>query len=307
MARGTQYWYDLIVAEKENQDNTLGLESTPDSFENLLNDLTSASRVSIWRLWAWVIAYMYTVLDGFWDLQKADVDLKAASAVYANDEWWVRKTKAFQYGDNTLGVKMGANGVLILEYDSTTLQADADRRIVKYAAITSSNGASTIKAAKDVSGFPAKLAQDELRGLTAYAKIVQPAGVNVTIVSNAADLIKYRIDIYYDAIQNVNDITLGTVTDPGLKTLVTQAILNYHSNLRFDGEVQFTKLTDYIQAVSGVQDVKIVDAQAKPELDNWKPIDLIYYSKAGFVQLTNIADDPSNPGVDETVLNFLPK
>jgi hypothetical protein len=310
MARGVSYWYDLMVTEKENQDNLVGLNNVPDNFDNLLDDLTSKSRVSVWRLWIYVVAFAYNILETFWDLQVQDVQLKAAAAVYATDSWWVDKAKQFQYGDGTLGVKKDlATGVLIIAYDSTTTQADKDKRIITYAAISSNNGASTLKVAKGLVGFPQQLSNAELTAFGAYKNDLQPAGVNITVASFPADLIKYEIEIYYDAVETVENVTIGSTTVIGIGELVSNAIREYHSILRFNGEIQITKLIDSIQKVRGIQngDVKIASAHAKKYGSTFQPFDLVYLSLAGYVQLTTIASDPYSPGTDDTTIKFFPK
>ena len=51
MARTIGEIYDLLVAEKNNQPTLAALQPAIDDEQTLLSDLTSASKVAIWRLW----------------------------------------------------------------------------------------------------------------------------------------------------------------------------------------------------------------------------------------------------------------
>lgn len=301
MARTTADWYNLIVAEKENQTVLNGLMNdagTVDNFQNLLTDLNSKSRVSIWRLFVYIISYAYTILEGFMINFQADVETKAAAAVYANDDWWVKKAKEFQYGDEVVAVIDERTGVLVIKYPVF----DSSKQIVKLAAISSQNGSATIKIAKGASTAPVPLTALEISAFNGYKLAIQPAGVNITVTSKNADKVKYSLKIRYRGQQNIEDIILpGGTIDYGLRKNVQDAITAYHNNLRFNGEISLTKLIDAIQLVEGVEDIEVISAFGRRDEGAYGSAFTSFYpSFAGYVTIA------FGLGADDTDIVFTP-
>ncbi len=56
MARKILEIYDEIIEEKELQPSLTGLLPLGETSDNLLDDLTSGSKVAVWRLWAYLTA-----------------------------------------------------------------------------------------------------------------------------------------------------------------------------------------------------------------------------------------------------------
>lgn len=261
MARTITELFNIIVAEKGNQ--------------AALADLTSTSAVAKWRLWAWVHATAQWVQENFWDLYKLDVEAVAASSFYGHEQWWVDKAYEFQYGDDLQVVTV--NGVKILKYATI----DVSKQIIKRASIKSgSNGVSFLKVATTSGADVIALTAPQQTAFLAYVKQIMPPGSHVSPNSESTDKARYYITIYYNALLVLADI----------KTAVEDAINNYHDNLDFDGVVRLSQLTDAIQAVPGVKDYEITDAQATSSVGTYTSFARIYGTKAGYIQI-----DPAFP------------
>ena len=65
LARTILEIYDSIIAEKQNMASLNALQPSIDSSQDLLNDLTSSSKVAVWRLWAFITAVAINVFEVF--------------------------------------------------------------------------------------------------------------------------------------------------------------------------------------------------------------------------------------------------
>jgi hypothetical protein len=274
MARTIAQIQTEIITEKENQESLSGLVN-PDS----------PSATAQWTLWSYVVAVAIYSFEVLMDLFKADVEAVASSASYGHDEWWVDIAKEFQYGDDLQIVEV--NGIKISKYATI----DPSKQIIKRASIRDgSSGSSNLKVAKEVDGDLQSLSSDEMIAFSAYAEKKRPSGANVTFSSNSPDLAKLFISIYYNPL-----LELDTIEED-----VQAAINNYLANIDFNGIVKLSLLQDAIQAVTGVNDVKITDAQAKSSIGEYSSITRVYQTFAGYIKV-----DPDN-SLDDT-LTFIPE
>lgn len=239
MARSIQEIYDSIIQEKETFSSLDGLLPLGTDYAALLSDLSSASKVAIWRLWAYVIAWFSWILENLWDQHKAEVEAIANAAKYGSLPWYVSQSKLWQDGD-TLTYVDGFPGYAVV---------DASKRKVTQAS-----------AVEDI--FPAQvflkvtqgedpltpLAQADLTEFTAYVNQVKPAGIKVVVSSLNADTLQVNMNVGYDPILNPSVVSLN----------VEAAINSYLKNLPFDG--RFTRLAfeDAIQSVAGVKTISLV-------------------------------------------------
>ena len=241
MARSIQEIFDAIVAEKETQSTLSGLLPTGTSHSSLLSDITSNSRVAVWRLWAHVVAVACFVEESLWDAFKVELDEIAAAAPAGITRWYRDRILEFQFGDQ-------------LEYIANRYRyavVDVSKRIVALCAVTERNdGLVLVKAAKLVNDLPEQLTAVEKTALEAYARLIKFAGVRLTVISEPADTLQLVYDLHYDA-----QVPLATV-----QTAVTNAIDEHLQALPFDGVLSITRLTDAIQDVSGVVDPHFISA-----------------------------------------------
>ena len=145
MARSIQTIYDAIIVEKQTFSSLSGLASpvTPDTAQDMLTELTSSSKVSIWRLKFWVQAVAIFVHESLFDVFKSDVEKRALEIIPATTRFYVIEAKKFQLGDELVFT----DGRFKFE-DSTSAGALA-KQIIKQASARDINEVVTLKIAKD--------------------------------------------------------------------------------------------------------------------------------------------------------------
>jgi hypothetical protein len=278
MARTITEIYDALISEKENLDALSGLVPAPDNHQTFLQDLTSTSKVAIWRLFLWIVAVAIWAHETLFDRYEAKIiDLKYKLITHT-PLWWQQRALEFQFG-----YTLTWNGA---QFVYTTI--DEVAKIVKRSAVVVSQGVVRIKVAKlDGGGLPVPLSGPELTAFTAFANEQAPAGINVIVISADADLLKLGYLVYYDPLVLAPDGSL--LTSPAVFP-VEDAINGYIQNLPFNGVLNLTALTDAIQQALGVVDPVIQSAQAKYGLTAYVDVVDNYTSYAGHMKV-----DPSFP------------
>ncbi len=279
MARTILQIYDEIVQEKQNQVLLADLTPNPETSLSLLADLTSSSKVAIWRLWAYIIAVAIWTHEQLWEVFKMEVNAIAAAAPAGTSRWYKDQMLAFQYEDE-------------LEYINNKYQyADIDEaaKIVKRCAVQErSDGVVLIKvAAHNSEEQPIVLTAPELAALESYAAKIKFAGTQLTVVSLSADTIDLTYNIYYDPI-----VPLTTIQEE-----MQLAIESFLVNLPFNAQFNITLFTDALQVISGVVDPIFSTASATPSGGSAQSVSQNYIPASGYFQF---ADTASN------MFNFIP-
>lgn len=292
MARNIKDIYDQMAAEKaamsqldvylvDEADST----STLDNTQRLLNDLSTPSKVAVWRLLLWVVAFGIWIHEMLWDVFKAEVDSIVASAIPGIPRWYQRETLKFQYGYQLVwdGKK----------YVYPTI--DTNAQIITRCAIQDNGGVIRVKVAKGT--VPIQLDAAEELALNSYLQQIKFAGSNVLLINFPSDLIRFQIDILYNP---QVELTL-------IKTAVEAAIENYLSNLEFNGKFIVSHLVDRLQALDGVviPDVNNIDyVTASNPL--WVPIENEYQTVAGYAKISPLFAFGSNYINGQPVLKYIP-
>jgi hypothetical protein len=276
MARTIKQIYDSMVAEKQSNASLSALQPNIDSAQTLLTNLTSSSKVAIWRLIFWVVAFAHSLLEQMWDATKKEIETLAASLVPGTAAWYAEQAKKFQFGDQLLYI----NGV----FQYATINPSA--RIVTNAACVESSGAVLIKIAKTVSATPAPLNASELAAFNAYLAQIKYAGVAASAVSLPADNIKLFITVYYDP-QLLT--ASGQLINSGIFP-VNEAVQTYINKLPFNGRFTLSEQTDLLQQAQGVKDVVINTAYGRYGSSPFVQFTVSYNTQAGYVVI-----DPATP------------
>ncbi len=292
MANSIKDIYNQIIAEKESMSSlaSLGYEKDPaqSHADALLADLNSGSKVSIWRLWAYVTAVVIHFHERMWDLFKAEVENKLM-AIPGTDAWLAEESKKFQYyppeEDNDF--TFFSNGT----YGYQTL--DANKQIVKRVAVTSNLGNTVVKVAKeDGNNLPVPLDSQELAAFSGYLHAIQYAGTTVTAASNASDKMKISLNVYYNAL----------ITKTVVQTDVEEAINAYMANLEFDGAFRVIRLIDAIQSVEGVTDITVVSVEGRPDgIIEFSPVNRVYLPVSGYVTIDDAPENTLSNTIDYRV------
>ena len=154
-----------------------GLLPAATSSTGLLDDLTSGSKVAVWRLWAFVGAVSIWTHEQLFDLFKIEVNASVAAAKAGTLPWYHAQVLAFQFGDSL--VYLGGQ----YRYAAN----DPDSRIIALASVEERpDGLVLVKVAKT---GPAKLDETELAALNSYLQRVKFAGTKLAAISLEADVV----------------------------------------------------------------------------------------------------------------------
>ena len=260
--------------------------------QSTLSNLTSASKVAIWRLWVYIVAFAIWSLENLFDIYETEVDQRIAANEIHNFLWYKKKALEFQYGH-----------ALVPQtdyYDNTDLVvADIEQsKIIKHVAvirkIINGHGFLELKLAKEENTQLVPLEAPEMEAFKAYMFLVADAGTYIQYISLPHDDLKLVLEIQYDPQILWQD---GSRKDGTDNTPVIQAINTFLYTLEFNGELILTKLTDYLQNVEGVKIPKIREAYSKYGDFDYAEIDETYIARAGYMRLD----------LDNTVINYVPR
>lgn len=285
MARTINEIYNQMVTEKQNMTSLNALQPSTDTATNLLNELSSSSKVAIWRLKFYVVAVAIWFHETNWDVYYKKLQDQANKLYVGTLPWYRDQCFYFQYGDSLSYIDN--------HYVYATI--DPSKQIIKRASVNDVGGQVRIKVAKLSGTTPVALSAPELTAFSSYLNSVKIGGTNLSIVSRDADLLKIYYNIVYDPLLLTSSGEL--ISSPGTYP-VEDAINNYISNLPFDGVLNITKLTDEIQNATGVIDPIINNAEAKYGTLAYAPINNNYNADAGHMKI-----DPSYPL--NTTLNYV--
>jgi hypothetical protein len=203
----------------------------------LSTQLTSTSKRSIYRLWAFIFATSQGILEQLWDAFKALIELLVSQAAPGSPAWLQAQVFKFQYDATSPQI------IQLINFAPQYPVVDATLRIITRCSVTTdiSNNV-TVKVAK--SDPPASLSVGELTALSSYVKTIGVAGVTYNVISLAADRIYVEADIYYKGIFSAV-----------IKSNVILAINNYLAGIPFNGRVKVSDMELAIKEVAGVEDV----------------------------------------------------
>ena len=272
--------YDQIIAEKESLASLNDLLPTGTRYTNLLDELSSSSKVAVWRLWAYVTAVVIFSHEALFFAFKREVEETATEAIWGTLQWYQLNTKKFQ-----LGYTLFWDGAKF-----TYSVDDPSARIVAYCAVEErADGLLVIKTAKEVSGSPAPLNLVEIAALRSYALQTKFAGTRLSLVSFEADSLKLFYTVYYNPI-----LPLSMVSQR-----VEDAVNNYLKSLPFNGRFRINLMTDILQKIDGIIDPVFTGAEARYGSLPYIAFTSEYASNAGYLGI-----DPNFP-LNSTI-NYIP-
>ncbi len=283
MARTINAIFDEMIIEKETFASLDGLESpvTPDTAQLMLTELTTASKVSLWRLFFWVVAFAIFTHEKLFDSFVTEIEQAAKDAIPGTARWYVIESLKFQFGDN-LEFDIVTEKFI---YEDTTSVAALAKQIIEVASTRDVNQDVTIRVAKsDGAGGIEKLSGSELTAFTAYVDEFKFAGTKTITISDDPDLLKMAYTVEYDPqVLKADGTTILDGTSP-----VQEAIDAYIEGLPFDSIFRVQDLTDAIQAATGVVNAvaDVVDTKfaALPYASVLTTITESYLPNAGYLE-----------------------
>ena len=209
----------------------------------------SFSAVSVENILIYIVAVCCRAVEVLHEQWKADVDAVVEKMVVASVPWYWKKALAFQLGDE-----------LVLNEDTMEYgyaKVDAEKQVVKYAAVRDKGRSVQILVSGDEGGSPSVIEGDTLNAFKTYMNRVKVAGVLLSISSRASDRVKITAKVTIDPMA-VNE--QGEALSDGGKPVET-AIEDYLKNITYGGTLNKTKLMQAILEADGVEDVELTGVE----------------------------------------------
>lgn len=279
MARDIDTIYNAIITEKETFPSLDGLTPKPDDSQTFLADLTTTSKVGIWRLWYRAVAVAINVHEILFDVFEAEVEDRGDELITGTTRWYAGEALLFQNGDSLIFDAVSRKFI----YDPIT----PANQIIERVAVIDTGAQVRIKIAKLVALKPAPLTGPEKTAFETYLSQIKFAGTSTAVTSAIADDFKVDMFIRYDAQVLATDGSL--LTNPASFPAI-DAIEAFIENLPFNGVLNLTSLIDAVQLADGVLDVVLNSASAKFGLLPYAAINKNYIPDAGHLLL----DEPSS-------------
>lgn len=246
MAQSIKEIYQEIILATDAENHLSGLDVVAGEQMKTFVSNTSASKVSIWRLWCFIVAFRT------WTLQKTDDIFRVEMELFAKEKqpttylWIQQKTLNFLFGKPLVWDDV------LKEYIQKLEVTDDEEllKVVKHCAITKTSEGLRIKIAGDVGGIPTILPNAQSMAVGVFLDEYLATFTKFEIVNNIADKLKFEVDVYVNPL--VIDLSTGELhNEPGVKPAEI-AIYDYLFNLGFNGRFTNTFLIDHIQAAEGI-------------------------------------------------------
>lgn len=291
MARTINEIYNEMIAEKESNAVLNDLQPNIDSGQKLLSDLTTSSKVAIWRLYFYVVAVCVWSHEKLFDKFSEEIEKRANELITGTLRWYTEQSKAFQYGDQLVWNE----SIQKFQYpDGST----GEKKVSQASTIETSTQVRIKIAKNDGSGGLEPLSDTEETAFKTYINKIKFAGTNVQITNIEPDKLKLIINIFYNPL--ILTSTGESILNPGVFP-VSDAIKKYIQFLPFDGNFNKNEFIDAIQIVDGVIDPELLESKARSGNEPFIDTGQNYTANAGYLEI-----DPSFPLDDPSVLIFKP-
>lgn len=206
----------------------------------------SNSAVAQWRLLTWVVATAIYTFELILDAFRVEIDAAADKITPGTLRWYVEQCKRFQNGHE-------------LKFNEQTAQLyyendDPTARIISVVAATEGIKKLSIKVAKlDSQNKIIPLTADELYNFTGYVDSIKFAGIETMTVSTNADLLKYKVEVYFDPAVPVTTVKANILT----------ALDRFRSDIGFNSMLYRQRFVDAIMSVQGVVTVELLSLTRK--------------------------------------------
>jgi hypothetical protein len=253
--------------------------------EQALNDINSTSKVSIWRLILWIIAYAMFNEERLWDIFKAEAEAEMAKQKVHSQEWYKQKALGFHFG---VPVIPGTDQFNLEGLSNAQIVAAKKINQAACVKLVSANGYGILRikvATSDNSGQLQPVPDNIFQALKHYIlRYAVDGGTQVRVTTNPADDLKLHLEVYYDPlVMGPSGVNLLT----GNETSVQDAINSYLQGIEFNGEFGRDDLVQKIRSVPGVKGARIVSAASKYGDFTYESVDV---ANAGPINEYRVAD-----------------
>lgn len=250
-----------------------------------LAELTSTSKVSMYRLIVFIVSYAIWALEMIFDNHRKEIETALYEQKSGTPRWYRNMSLAFQFGFDLL--------IDSDKFDNTGFTDDQieDSKIIKYCSVKESNDSNrlVLKVASEQGDLLTPLTPTQITSFTEYLKEIKYAGVKINVVNNPADKLLLNMVVYRDAL--VLDETGNSIVNGGKP--IEAAVKSYMKNLPFDGELVINDLIEKLRAVEGVNNVHIVYANSSfydtvtGDFSLFAPINIKTIPVAGYFEIEN--------------------
>jgi hypothetical protein len=256
-------------------------ESNPDLAA--LIEANSSSKVSVWNLWFYIVAFIANNLIELFSVHKTEINLLIQAQKITNIEYY--RTLLLAYRD---GHTFDRSNLTYSE--GYTEDQIAAAKIIKRVAVQALKIENTLTlqvkvATEDENGL-AKIEDEVLSRISSYV-FVNSNGVQIEYFSDKADDLRLEIDVYID---NTILGTDGSRIDGTSNNPIPDAINTFleDKNFKFDGEIVLSQLINAIQTVDGIESdaVTIISAEANYSTPaSWETFKERYTARSGYYNL----------------------
>jgi len=303
MSRSVSQIFDEMITEKETFSSLDTLVPNPDTAQTFLDDLTSSSKVAIWRLQLWVMAFGIFVHEQLFDQHVISIQNAAKEVTPGVLLWYAAEAKKFQNGDslvfNTTTSKF--------EYTDSTSAAALAKQIITVASARDISQVVTLKVAKTVATVVQALTAAEKASFGVYLDEIKIAGTKTLVISDPPDSLKIAYTIEYDPQILTSQ---GVLIEDGVTLPIQVAIDTYievqdpddpTTGLPFDSTFRVQDLTAAIQGATGVVNVVADVIEARTIATSYVDILIVqtedYLANSGYLATVDSSGTEAAPVV----------
>lgn len=251
-----------------------------------LADLNSSSKVSIFNLWFYIVAFVANTIKELYSVHKVEINELIKAQKVSNIDYY--RTILFAYRDGH-----NFDNELLQYVGEYTEEQIATAQIIKRVAVQALKIENRLTlqvkvATEDENRILTKIDAAALARIEQYV-FVNSNGVQIEYFSDKADELRLEIDVYIDnTILGSDGVRIdGTSNNP-----VPDAINTFlaDKNFKFDGEIILSQLVNAIQLVDGVENeaVRIVKAEASYQTPvAWEQFVERYTARSGYYNLSS--------------------
>ncbi|SHH75328.1 hypothetical protein [Flavobacterium johnsoniae] len=244
------------------------------------------SLVSLENILFEIVALAIYIHELFFDQHAKEVNERLANEMPGTLPWYRTMALRFQFGFHLLG------DTDKFDNSGATAEQIATSKIIKYSAVNEASDSTRviIKIAGEENGVLTNFTDEtQVQAIENYFKRIKIAGTPLTIINYRADQLYLSMQIKRDAL--VLDQNGMSILDAGYP--VIDALKEFMKELDFNGELRLSALVDKIQAVPGVLDATLFNAQSawiNPDIGGYGDPQPIYISKiaeSGYFEITS--------------------
>lgn len=226
----------------------------------------SSSATAQWRQIAHVVAVAIYALEVILDRFRSETEELTRRITPGTLRWYAEMCRRFQMGHEL--VFDSATAMLYYEHD------DPKARIIDVVAVSDINNRIAIKVARIApDGAVKPLTADELHNFSGYINTIKFVGIDTSVISTEADVVRYNMEVFYDPIQP------RTTVEAQIRT----ALQEFKRNLNFDSTLYAGRLSDCVMHIPGVMTVSVDNMERRSSTEaQFTPVGVFCELTAGY-------------------------